>query len=410
MKISRVETFLMQAGSPSETAWAAGPIAGGVNSGMSIGGFRNWLFLKIHTDEGLYGVGECSGWPAVVAAAVQQMAPLLVGEDPSGIERLWQKLHLSMMGHGVTGVVGAGALAGIDMALWDLKGKALGTPVWNLLGGKVRDRVRAYAHVSTPAFARTLIDQGYTAFKTGHVRTAVGKVAELREIVGPERDLMVDLHGPPWMTLKDAIIICRELESYKLLFVEEPVAPEDLEGLRRVGDSVAVPLAAGERRSLIWGIKPLIDGRIVDVIQPDMGRTGISQMMKLAHMAEANFITVAPHAGSLGPVAEYAAVHVLAAISNALMLERFANEWEGRDAVIDVPLEMKDGHVIVPDRPGLGVDIVEEEIARYPSVRNCGVPGSAEGGAYARGTFYEHQYYQPRSERMTAMAAANKGP
>lgn len=405
MKITGVETFLMQAGAPGETAWASGQTTGGVASGMSLGGTRNWLFVRITTDEGVHGVGECSGWPAVAEAAVRQFASVLIGEDPSGIERLWQKMHLSMMGHGITGVVGAGAMAGLDMALWDIKGKVLGAPVWNLLGGKVRDRIRAYAHVSTPELARTLCAKGYTAFKTGHVRGAVQKVAALREAIGPERDLMVDLHGPPWMSLKDAIIIGRELEQFRLLFLEEPVAPEDIEGLRRVGEAVAIPIAAGERRSLIWGLKPLMDQRIVDVIQPDTGRTGISQMMKLAHIAESNFISVAPHAGSLGPVAEYAAVHVMAAITNALLLERFENEWEGRDAVIDHKLEMIDGHVVVPDRPGLGVDIVEDAIRRHPSVKNCGVPGSAEGGAYAAGTFAEHQYYQMRSERMASMHA-----
>lgn len=328
-----------------------------------------------------------------------------MNEDPSSIERLWQKMHLAMMGHGITGVVGAGALAGIDMALWDLKGKALGTPVWNLLGGKVRDRVRAYAHVSTPELARSLIGKGYTAFKTGHVRGAIKKVAALREAIGPDRDLMVDLHGPPWMSLKDAIIVGRELEQFRLLFLEEPVAPEDIEGLRRVGEALGIPLAAGERRSLIWGLKPLIDGRIVDVIQPDTGRTGISQMMKLAHMAEANFISLAPHAGSLGPVAEFAAVHVMAAITNALLIERFENEWQGRNEVIDHQLEMREGFVMVPDRPGLGVDIDEAAIAHYPSVRNCGVPGSQGGGAYAAGSFDEHQYFQMRTERFASMHA-----
>jgi galactonate dehydratase len=404
MRITRIETFLMQAGAPDETAWSAGAKSGGVGSGMSIGGMRNWLFVCVYGEDGLYGVGECSGWPAVVDTAVKQLSEVIIGDDAFATERIWQKLHLAMMGHGITGVVGAGAQAGIDMALWDLKGKALGTPVWNLLGGKVRDRVRAYAHASTPELARSLVAQGYTAFKTGHVGRALHKVAALRESLGPDIDLMVDLHGPPWLPLKDAIIIGREMEQYKLLFLEEPVAPEDVDGLRRVSEAVAIPIAAGERRALTWGLKPLIDQRTVDVIQPDMGRTGITQMMKMAHTAEANFITVAPHAGSLGPVAEFAAVHVLAAITNALILERFANEWPGRDDVITSRLAMENGYVVVPDAPGLGVDIVPEVIARYPSIRNCAVPGSEAGGAYAPGTFSHNQYYQPRSMRSTEMS------
>ena len=130
MKITEIQTFLVNAAPPQEGGWAA----------------RNWLFVKVLTDEGIYGVGEASGWPRVVQTAVEDLSRLLVGEDPTHIERLWQKMMTSIMGHGMTGVVGFGAMTGVEMALWDLKGKALDVPVWNLLGGKIRDRVRVYAH------------------------------------------------------------------------------------------------------------------------------------------------------------------------------------------------------------------------------------------------------------------------
>ena len=157
----------------------------------------------------------------------------------------------------------------------------------------------------------------------------------MREAVGDEIDLMTDLHGPPWMTTSDAIVLGRALEPYHLLFMEDPIAPEHIEQYQRIRDAVAIPLAAGERMATIWGERPLIERELVDVIQPDTGRAGgISQMKKMAAMAEAHGIMMAPHSGSLGPVAEYAAIHLLAAIPNALMLERIEDDWPGREEVI----------------------------------------------------------------------------
>ena len=130
MKITEIKTYLMQCAPPQASGWSA----------------RNWLFVKVETDAGIYGVGEASGWPRVVETAIHDLTPLMIGEDPFHIERLWSKMQVAMMGHGMTGIVGSGAMTGIEMALWDIKGKALGQPVWNLLGGKMRDRVRVYAH------------------------------------------------------------------------------------------------------------------------------------------------------------------------------------------------------------------------------------------------------------------------
>ena len=160
MKITSIETFLMHAG-PSDTGeWSA----------------RNWLFVKVHTDRGIYGVGEASGWPRVVETAIRDLTPIIIGEDPFHIERLWQKMFVAMMGHGMTGIVGGGAMTGIEMALWDIKGKALGQPVWNLLGGKMRDKVRIYAHAHEKERARELLDRGYNAIKTGGIKNCVESV------------------------------------------------------------------------------------------------------------------------------------------------------------------------------------------------------------------------------------------
>ncbi|HUC61020.1 MAG TPA: mandelate racemase/muconate lactonizing enzyme family protein [Alphaproteobacteria bacterium] len=399
MKIAAIKTFLMQAGAPSDSAWASD------GKGHQTGS-RNWLFVKVATDEGVYGVGECSGWPRVIETAVEDLASILVGEDPADIERLWQKMMVAQMAHGMTGVVGAGAMSGIDMALWDIKGKALGTPVWNLLGGRVRERVRIYSHAATPEVALALKARGITAVKTGGVRDPLRKVAAIREAVGLEMDLMVDLHGPPWMTPKDAILLGRALEPYQLLFVEDPVAPENLEGLARVAAGIALPVAAGERRATIWGWREMIEREMVDVIQPDTGRAGgLSQMKKLAGMAEAHHIMVAPHSGTLGPVAEFAALHLLAAIPNALMLERIENDWPGRNEVISAPPVLEGGHLLVPTAPGLGVDIDEAAIARYPSVRNV----SIAAGGYEPGTAGEHVYVQTRLRRAAAFGRPPEG-
>ncbi|MBN8890126.1 MAG: isomerase [Rhodospirillales bacterium 70-18] len=392
MKITEIKTFLMQAGAPSDSAWASD------GKGHQTGS-RNWLFVKVLTDEGIYGVGECSGWPRVIEAAVRDLAGVLVGEDPAHIEKLWQKMLVAQMAHGVTGVVGAGAMAGIDMALWDIKGKALGTPVWNLLGGQVRDRVRIYAHASTPEVALALRARGIGAVKTGGVRDPLRKVAAIRDAVGDEMDIMVDLHGPPWMTPKDAIVLGRALEPYHLLFLEDPVAPENIDNLARVADQVAIPIAAGERLATIWGWRQMVEREIVDVIQPDTGRAGgLTQMKKLAGMAEAHHIMVAPHSGTLGPIAEFAALHLLAAIPNALMLERIEGDWAGRNEVISAPPVLEGGHLLVPNVPGLGVDINEEAVARYPSQRNV----SIASGGYEPGTEGEFVYVQTRLHRAAA--------
>jgi len=391
VKITDIKTFLMMAGSPASkesTSWSA----------------RNWCFVKVYTDEGITGLGEGSGWPRVVETAINDLKPIVIGEDPMNIERIWQKMLVSTMGAGMTGTPGSGSMNAIDMALWDIKGKALNTPVWNLLGGKVRDRIRAYGHASTPERALELKERGLTAVKTGGVHRTVEKVDGIRKAVGDEMDIMVDAHGPPWFTTKDAIVIGKALEPYKLLFYEDPVPPDNIEALQRVQDNVDIPIAAGERHSHIWGVRQLIEREIVDVVQPDTGRIGgISQMMKIAAMAEAHYITVAPHSGSLGPVAEYAAIHVLAAIPNALILERVHDDVPVRYDVTLPHIETSDGYIQVPDRPGLGVDIDEDVVLAHPSKGNTSRPGSEGDGAYESGTFDEHVYVQSRYRRQKTM-------
>lgn len=391
MKITDIKTFLMQAHGLGRDAYArldkARPRA------------RNWLFVKVYTDEGITGVGECSGWPRVIETALQDLRHVLIGQDPMDIERIQQRMLVSMNGHGMTGIVGSGAMTGIDMALWDIKGKALNTPVWNLLGGKMRDRIRIYAHANTVERALELKGRGITAIKLGGVTDAMKKVVSIREAVGGETDLMFDAHGCPWWTTADAISFGRAMEPYNLLFLEDPVAPDNIEALARVRDKVDIPLAAGERHAHIWGARQLIERELVDVLQPDTGRAGgITAMKKLAAMCEAHYITMAPHSGSLGPIAEFAALHVMAAIPNALMLERIEDDWPVRYQVTDPVPQVVDGHIAIPTGPGLGVDIIEDVVAGYPSIVN--VPPPEESAAsYEAGTAEENVYVQPRRGR-----------
>jgi galactonate dehydratase len=375
MKITEIKTYLMHAGRPT-------PFGGW--------GKRNWLFVKVFTDEGIYGVGEASGWPRVVETAIHDLTPIVVGEDPFNIEKIWQKMLLGTMGHGMTGIVGSGAMTGIEMALWDIKGKALNTPVWNLLGGKIRDRIWAYPHAHDAERALELVGRGFTALKTGGVTEPLRKVKVIREAVGPDVDLMVDIHGPPWLTTRDAIRMGQALEEYDLLFYEDPVAPEDVEAIARVADAVNLPIAAGERHSHTWGVRQLIEREIVDVIQPDTGRAGgLTQMKKIAAMAEAHYIGFAPHSGSLGPVAEFACLHLLATLPNFLIMEHLEDDVPQRYEVIEPLPEIVDGHILVPNAPGLGVDIVEEAISKYPAVGNVSEPNPEE----------EHVYFRARRGR-----------
>ena len=367
---------------------------------MSGGGSRNWCFVRVYTDAGIYGVGEGSGWPRVVETAVNDLAQVLIGEDPMDIERLWQKMLVAQMGHGMTGTPGSGAMNAIDIALWDIKGKALDTPVWNLLGGKVRERIRTYAHAHSPERAVELRDRGITGVKTGGVYRTAALVESIRNAVGAEMDIMVDAHGPPWFTTKDAIIVGQSLEPFSLLFYEDPVPPENTNALRRVQEAVDIPIAAGERHSHIWGVREIIEDELVDVVQPDSGRIGgLTQLKKVAALAEAHYINVAPHSGSLGPVAEYAAIHLLAAIPNALILERLEDDSPQRYEVILPHLPTVDGYITVPDSPGLGVDFDDDVVARHPSTGNVARGPAADDVHYEPGTYDEHVYFQARYRR-----------
>jgi galactonate dehydratase len=267
------------------------------------------------------------------------------------------------------------------------------------LGGKVRDRIRVYGHAGTPEHALSLKERGFTAVKVTSVANPVRQTEAVRKAVGDDMDIMVDVAGPPRYTTKDAILVGKALEEFTPLFYEDPVAPENVEGLRQVRDQVDIPIAAGERLSTIWGLRGIIEDELVSVVQPDTGRAGgLAQLKKIAAMAEAHFISIAPHSGSLGPVAEFAALHMLASTPNALILERVEDDVPVRYQVIHPLPTVIDGYISVPDGPGLGVDIDEDVVRAHPSQGNVSVVEDREA-AYEPGTWSEHIYFQQRWRR-----------
>ena len=333
-----------------------------------------WVFLKMHTDEGLVGWGEpiVEGWSRTTAAAVQEMGRYLIGKDPRRIEHHWQALYRHGFYRG--GPILCSALSGIEQAMWDIKGKALGVPVYELLGGKVRDKIRVYAHVGgsgSDAYAasgKNALERGFTAVKTGLfdavqfidtpglVHRAVERLAALRESVGDTVDIGIDFHGrvsPPM-----AIRLCEALEPYQPMFIEEPVLPENVDALARVAQSTSVPIATGERLFTKWGFREVLEKGAAAVLQPDLSHAGgILEVRKIAAMAEAYFAAIAPHC-PLGPISLAAGLQVDACTPNFLCQEQVCLG----EGYIKEPFEVKDGYVDVPTGPGLGIEVDEEAL------------------------------------------------
>ena len=347
MKIADIKTFLVNANASGSTDRPRG---------------RNWLFCKVTTEGGTYGVGEGGGWPEVVERGIQEIAPLLIGEDARAIERLWLKVYDLLHGHGLTGTVRGGVISALDMALWDIKGKALGAPVYELLGGKVRERKPVYGHANSVEEAQALVARGYSAFKCG---ASARTLAALRATVGDEVEIGVHCHGQ--FSPAGALQLAEEIGPYRPAFLEEPTSPDDLDALQWLAGRTRVPLAAGERLYSKWSFRDLLQRRIIEIAQPEITRIGgITEAKKIATLAEAFLVKIAPHDGSAGPIAEMANIHVLASSPNCLYLEHLAWDvpWR-REVAVGVVAE-REGALAVPDRPGLGIDLNEAAIAAHP--------------------------------------------
>ena len=357
----------------------------GIETFVTYGAPRNWVFVKVSTDVGFHGWGEATlEWrDRTMQAAVAELGAQLVGEDPLPVEYHWQRLYRHGFWKG--GVVLNSALAALDQALWDIRGKAWGVPVYRLLGGPARERIRVYTHVGIydPQKmiddARRDVAAGFTALKTGSwlveppmsepamIAAFAERVALLREAVGPNVDILFDNHGRSLPGT--AVRMMRALEPYRLFWLEELTQPDDIDALARLrAANPSTDLATGERLYSKWDFLPLLEKRLVDVIQPDICHAGgITEVKKIAALAEAYYVQVAPH-NPQGPISTAAAAHLGMAIPNFSILELVQGRAIARqDGFLKEPWEVRDGYLQVPDRPGLGVDIDEEAFARHPA-------------------------------------------
>jgi len=361
-------------------------------------GLRNWIFVRVETDRpGLYGWGEATlEWKTrAVVGAIDDLSPLLIGKDPRDIERLVQILHKH--GFWKLGVIGTTAISGIEIALWDILGKCANMPVWRLLGGKVRDRVKVYTHLgmgnadavygsfeveTVVERALDVVQRGYRALKIvpipyTHYTTEAWQIDQMRNLmeqlraaVGPDIDIMVDFHGRP-ASVAAALQYIDALAPGRPLFVEEPVPPGNARLTKMVAERSSVPIASGERLVSRIEFDALFDVGAVSVAQPDLVHCGgFLEAKKIAARAETVGVSIAPH-NPLGPIAGVAALHFDVATPNFIIQEEMSGAVPWFSEVVSSPIVMADGHWDVPSEalPGLGVDLNEAVANAHPFVQ-----------------------------------------
>ncbi|MBI4553739.1 MAG: mandelate racemase/muconate lactonizing enzyme family protein [Candidatus Latescibacteria bacterium] len=351
------------------------------------------LFVRVYTDEGITGTGECihggSGAPQLVAA----MKDMLIGENPLDVDRLFEKVRRAYIFNGALAGNVVTALTGIEIALWDLAGRAAGLPVYRLLGGKFRDKIRVYCDChageennpeSYAKRAREVVAMGFNAIKfdiddgsspykldrwnwsitPGELHSMVDKVAAIRSAVGPAVDVCIDMHGR--YDLSAGIRVAQALEPYDLMWLEEPVPPENVDAMREVKRSTKTPICTGENLYLRYGFRELLEQQAVDVIMPDIPKCGgLSECRKIANMAEVYYISFAPH-NVCGPLGTIASCHVCASIPNFLVIEwHWVDRPHWHELVLADPPLIQNGYITVPDAPGLGVELNEEAARKY---------------------------------------------
>lgn len=352
-------------------------------------GTQDALLVKIHTDTGLVGLGEVDSSPAVAKAIFDApyshtiaagLRHLLLGEDPRDIERLWEKMYRGTIYYGRRGAA-IHAISGADIALWDLLGKATGLPVYQLLGGAYRKRMRAYSSDLMPFTpqeaadrAAFLRDAGFTAFKFGwggwgqSEAQDMALIAAVRKALGDENDFMADI-GLCW-DAATAISRARRFAEYNLYWMEEPLPPDDLGGYARLADAVDTRIAAGEEQSTCYEFADLMDRGKIDVVQVDISRAGgLTESRRIAQMAHQRNLPCIPHAYSTG-VLLAASVHWVAAIPNGSLVEYTVEESPLATALtgtglLKEPLRAVEGWITVPEGPGLGIELDEELVAKY---------------------------------------------
>lgn len=343
-----------------------------------------WLFLKIETDEGIHGWGEpvIEGRAATVKAAVGELMEYLTGKDPLNIEDHWNVMYRGGFYRG--GPILMSAIAGIDQALWDIKGKYHNAPVHMLMGGRARDSIRVYSWIGgdrpheVGQAAKNIVDKGFTAVKMNateemeyvdsysKIAQSVERIAAVREAAGPDTGIGIDFHGRVHKSM--AKILAKELEQFRPMFIEEPVLPENNEMLREISRHIATPIATGERMFSRWEFKNLLSDGYVDIIQPDLSHAGgITECKKIISMAEAYDVSAAPHC-PLGPIALAACLQVDATCHNSFIQEQSLGiHYNQGNDLLDYLADSsvfnyENGYVKIPDGPGLGITINEEYV------------------------------------------------
>jgi len=353
---------------------------------------RNWVFVKVETDEpGLYGWGEATlEWKTrAVVGCIEDFRPMLLGRDPTRIEFLWQIMYRHSFWR--VGIIGTTAMSGIEQACWDIWGKSLNVPVYKLLGGRVRDKVRMYSHLgggdSSVVYgtdevgplierARVLISKGYEALKVvvvpysqslmglSTVKHFARLIGELRKAVGDSVDIMIDFHGRT--STGQAIEYIRAVEEFHPFFCEEPVPPEQPDALLEVRRSVKCPIAAGERLATRWDFRRVCELQACHFLQPDLSHCGgLLEARKIAALAETYLMGVAPHNPN-GPVANMVALHFDLAIPNFLIQEDCLTDVPWRFDIVKTEMRTENGYWLPPEAPGLGIDINEKEAKKHP--------------------------------------------
>ncbi len=341
VKITRLETFLVK---------------------------PRWIFLKIHTNVGVVGLGEplLEGRALTIQTAIKELEPYLIGKDPRNIVHHWQAIYRQAFYRG--GPILTSALSGVDHALWDIKGKLLNVPVYELLGGPTRDRVRVYGRASSAEQMKQRKSEGFTVIKTGiakkthanivenprFIKYAVDNFAALRDAGGPDMDIAIDFHGhiPP----QTSKILIKELETYQPMFIEEPCLPQNVDTLVDIARGTHIPIATGERIFTKWGFREILEKGAASILQPDLCHAGgITEGRIIAGMAEAYYVPIAPH-NPMGPISLAVGLQLAASVPNFLVQEQ-VSLGEG---YLKVPFKLeKDGCVLIPKGPGLGIELDE---------------------------------------------------
>ena len=376
MKIKDVECMVLDAGrlydSPKNSEEAFG--------------MKYICLIKVSTDEGIVGWSDIETQPHVAHAVVnappsgtgvfEGLRDLVIGEDPFEVEKLWNKVYKGTVYYGRRGVA-IQVLSGFDIACWDIMGKAVGKPIYKLLGAGYRKKIRAYASTlfrpnpkDIKIACKKYIDQGFTAVKFGHPNIGeeldIELVKAAREALGKERDLLIDLGWTHYYRSPyDAIQFCRKIEPFDVYLLEDFLHVENYDGYAKVSESVNIRIAAGEGEATPWGFKDLIERGKIDVAQPDISRCGgFTALRKIMWIAEQNNVDICPHAWN-SDLLKAASLHANAALQRSLFLEFNVSSAPIYTHIIKNPLKIENGYVFVPEEPGLGIEVDENAIKKY---------------------------------------------